>query len=412
MSVRSSEGVVPAVRSEDRLPRAPDRDRWGLIGAYALVASANQLLWLTFAPITTASARHYGVTESDIGWLSEIFPLLYVVLAVPAASLLDRWFRPSLLVGAGLTALGGALRLGGSTFWWAMAGQLLIAIAQPLVLNAVTGLASGYLTAGSRPLGISLGSAGIFLGMLISLALAAILGGGRLHTLLIIGAIYGAVAALALAAALARDGKPTHRVESLGGLPGLRTVWRDPVIRRLAGVAFIGFGIFVALTTWLQPLLHPAGISSRLAGWLLVAMVLTGVAGSAALSPPIIRVHAERGLFRVAALVTAAACVLLALWQWVPAVAIAVGATGFVLLACLPVILELAERRAGSAGTSATALIWLSGNGGGIVIALLVQTVVHHPTIAFLLMAAVAASVAAVVRGAGASGWESASPRR
>jgi predicted MFS family arabinose efflux permease len=70
------------------------RDRWAVIATYALVGAANQMLWLTFTPITTPSAHHYGVSSDDIGWLAEIFPLLYVLLAVPAASLLDRWFRP------------------------------------------------------------------------------------------------------------------------------------------------------------------------------------------------------------------------------------------------------------------------------------------------------------------------------
>jgi len=371
-------------------------NRWELVGAYALVASANQLLWLTFAPITTASAHHYHVSEGDIGLLSEIFPLLYVLLAVPAASALDRWFRPALVTGAVLTALGAVVRLGGDTFAWAMAGQLLIAVAQPLVLNAVTGLASGYLTAEARPLGIALGSAGIFLGMLISLASAAIVGGTHLHGLLVMGAVYGVVAAVALTAALVWGGHPVHQ-EKLAGLDGLRAVWRNPVVRRLSGVGFIGFGIFVALTTWLQPLLKPAGVSSTTAGWLLVTMVLSGVIGSAVLPPLIARARADRPLFMAASLTTAGACVLFAFVQWVPLVALGVLLTGLLLLTCLPVILELAETSAGSAGTSATALIWLSGNLGGIVIALLVQVVVHRPTIAFLLMAVVAAGVTGVL---------------
>ena len=87
------------------------RDRWSVIATYALVGAANQMLWLTFTPITTPAAHHYGVSVNDIGWLAEIFPLLYVVLAVPAASLLDRWFRPALAAGAVLTAIGGVVRL-------------------------------------------------------------------------------------------------------------------------------------------------------------------------------------------------------------------------------------------------------------------------------------------------------------
>ncbi len=372
-------------------PRAAvTRDNWSVIAGYALLAAANQLLWLTFTPVTTPSAHHYGVSVSDIGWLSEIFPLLYVVLAVPAASMLDRWFRPSLLAGAALTATGGLLRIADDTFAWALIGQLLVAVAQPLILNAVTGLASSYLTPASRPVGIALGSAGIFLGMLCSLALGSALGGSRLHALLIVNAVYALIAAVALGLVLTLAGEPQISGD-VTGLFGLKTVWREPLIRRLAGVAFIGFGFFVALTTWLQALLKPAHIAASTAGWVLVTTVLTGVVGSAVLPPPIIRARAGVRLFRIAGATTCAACILFAVWKSVAAIGIAAGITGFLLLACLPVILELAERRAGSAGTSATALIWLAGNAGGIVIAIVIQVVVHHPLVAFLVMAAIAA---------------------
>ena len=75
------------------------RNRWSLVAAYAALSGSNQLLWLTFAPLTTEAARHYGVSTEAIGWLSEIFPLLYVVLAIPAGLALDRWLRPALGVG-------------------------------------------------------------------------------------------------------------------------------------------------------------------------------------------------------------------------------------------------------------------------------------------------------------------------
>src|SRR4051812_23484557 len=134
--------------------------RWGTVAAYAAVAAANQLLWLTYAPITTATAEHFGVSESAVGWLSQVFPLLYVILAIPAGLLLDRHFRSALLTGAWLTAAGGALRLGSDTFAAALAGQLLIAVAQPLILNAVTKVAVISLPPADRTRGISLGSAG------------------------------------------------------------------------------------------------------------------------------------------------------------------------------------------------------------------------------------------------------------
>jgi predicted MFS family arabinose efflux permease len=376
------------------------RNHWAVIGTYALVGAANQMLWLTFTPITTPAAHHYGVSVNAIGWLAEIFPLLYVVLAAPAASLLDRWFRPTLAFGAILTAVGGVVRLGGGgdTFAWALAGQVLIAVAQPLILNAVTGLSSAYLRPESRPLGIAVGSAGIFVGMLASLTLGSALGGGQIHTLLVIDAVFSVVATVLMLGAFAFS--PAMRVSGdVTGLFGLGTVWREPGIRRLAMVAFIGFGFFIALTTWLQTLLKPAGISASTAGWILVGMVTAGVIGSVLLPPPVIRRRLDHLLFRTASIVSCLSCVLFGVWKSVPAIAIAAALTGFFMLACLPVILEIAERRAGPAGTSATALIWLAGNAGGIVIALVTQTAVHHPLIAFLLMAVFPVMVLLVVAG-------------
>lgn len=382
------------------MKRNGGRDHWAVIGTYALVGAANQMLWLTFTPITTPAAHHYGVSVNAIGWLAEIFPLLYVVLAAPAASLLDRWFRPTLAFGAILTAVGGVLRLGGGgdTFAWALAGQALIAVAQPLILNAVTGLSSAYLRPDSRPLGIAIGSAGIFFGMLASLTLGSALGGDQIHTLLVIDAVFSVVAAAAMLAVFATS--PGMRVSGdVTGLFSLGTVWREPGIRRLAMLAFIGFGFFIALTTWLQTLLKPAGISASTAGWILVGMVTAGVIGSVVLPPPVIRLRRDHILFRVASIVSCLSCVLFGVWESVPVIAIAAALTGFFMLACLPVMLEIAERRAGPAGTSATALIWLAGNAGGIVIALIVQTVVHHPLVGFLLMAVFPALVLILVAG-------------
>ncbi len=374
--------------------------RWGTVAAYAAVAAANQLLWLTYAPITTATAEHFDVSETAVGWLSQVFPLLYVVLAIPAGLALDRRFRSSLLTGAWLTAVGGAVRLGIDTFAAALAGQILIAIAQPLILNAVTKVAVTSLPPEERTRGISLGSAGIFAGTALALPLGPLLGdAGSLIPLLVFDLVAAVAAALWLTGAMFRApavaAAPVLAASSPGAAPAfagrreLRVVWADRSIRRLAGVAFLGFGVFVALTTWLQALLEPAGISDETAGWLLGAMVLSGVAGSALLPAPLARRGAERTFLRVAAVVAAAGCVTLALAPG--AALLVVVPLGVVLLGSLPVILELTERR--SPTSAATGLIWLAGNAGGIVVAVLVQTTSGHPGAAFSLLAATAALV-------------------
>ena len=141
----SGVGSRAGTRPGDEVPRGDGNGAglargWAVVASYSAVAGASQLLWLTYAPVTTAAAQHYGVSVTAIGWLANVFPLLYVLLAVPAGLALDRWPRAALAAGALLTALGGVVRLGGDSFGWALAGQLMVAVAQPLVLNAITGV--------------------------------------------------------------------------------------------------------------------------------------------------------------------------------------------------------------------------------------------------------------------------------
>jgi predicted MFS family arabinose efflux permease len=366
-----------------------------VIVGYALVAAATQMLWLTYAAITTDTARRYGVSEGAVGWLSEIFPLLYVVLAIPAGLLLDRWFRPALAAGAGLVAAGGLVRLGGASFAWAMAGQVVVAVAQPVVLSAAGKLAAEYLPAPERAAGIAIGSGGNFVGMLAALLLGPTLGGhGHLERLLAVEAGLAVAAAAVLAALLRRPGASRAGEASPGGavvgsLAAVRGLWALPQMRILCGLVLLGFGVFVALATWLQALLHPDGVSDTAAGVLLVAMIVAGVAGCAALAPAVSRRGGERVYLEAAVAASALGCAALAVVPWLGARAAVLVVMGGFLLPALPVVLAAAEQLAGAAAGTAGALVWMAGNLGGLAVALIVQILVHHPAAAFLAMAGV-----------------------
>jgi predicted MFS family arabinose efflux permease len=360
---------------------------WRVVIAYSLVAGATQMLWLTYAAITTDTARRYGVSEGAVGWLAEIFPLLYVLLAIPAGMLLDRWFLPTLRIGGLLVGAGGLLRLGGQTFAWAMAGQVLIALAQPVVMSAVSKVAGEYLEQEQRALGIAVGSAGGFAGMPLALLLGPLIGGSRLELLLAIEGIAGALAALALMRALRHQ--PGRSAQS----PAVRTgmvssLWAQPTMRTLCALAFLGFGVFVALATWLQTLLHPDHVSETTAGALLVAMILTGVVGCAVLPALVSDRDWERGFLLLVVVVGAIGEVLFGAVHLIGIRFAIVMVMGVFLLPALPVILTAAERLAGpDLAGSACAIVWLAGNLGGLVVAVIVQVLVHHPLEAFLTMA-------------------------
>ena len=71
---------------------------------------------------------------------------------------------------------------------------------------------------------------------------------------------------------------------------------------------------------------------------------------------------------------------------------LAFGAFGFLLLATLPVVLEIVERGAVEAAGTAAGLVWLSGQLGALVLTGIVGTVVHHPATSFTLLALATAS--------------------
>ncbi|GAA1593797.1 hypothetical protein GCM10009789_54850 [Kribbella sancticallisti] len=396
------------------------RSRWAPIVAFALVGASTQLVWLNFAGVTTVAADRYGVSENAIGWLAQVFPLLYVVLAIPAGLILDKWFRSGLIAGAVLTALGAVLRLLGDDYSWLLAGQLVASVAQPLVLNAVTGITGRYLAEKDRPTGIATGTASIFAGMVIAFLLAAVFAdSNQIPTMLTLTAIFSTLAALLLIAALRKPGLHKLQQRSLAAGPAqhegtaaatslltdqtghqpapvdarrgaLQLAWGDPLIRRLCVLAIFPFGVFVAMTTFAQALLEPAGVSADIASTILLVNVVAGVIGSATLPVLVARHKAESTLLVTSLTTTAVACATLAFLPTTLTAFVAITLIGFLLLPALPIVLEIVERRTGEAEGTAAGLIWMAGNLGGLLVAVVVGLLVDHPTAAFLVLAAVA----------------------
>ncbi|MEV6364255.1 MFS transporter [Nocardia asteroides] len=359
--------------------------RWRVLTAFALVGAATQVVWLTYAPVTTVAADHFGVSEAAVGWLANMFPLLYVALAIPAGILLDRWFRPALIAGAVLTAIGAALRLLHDSFAMALLGQTIVAIAQPLVLNAITGVAANYLDERDRPTGIAIGTASTFAGMAAAFVLGAIFPAeDQLWTLTAVGAVFAGAAALLLTVEVLRPVRHTHpAAEPTAPLTALRTTLRDPYVRRLCAAVFFPFGTFVALATYGQALLEPAGVGADAASIVLLINVVAGVVGCAVLPVAVLRREVEIPAVLVGLTASALACLLVAVAPGLATGFLAFVLIGLTLLPALPIVLTMTERHTGAAEGTAAGLIWLTGNLGGLVVAGAVGALVDRPALAF-----------------------------
>lgn len=356
-----------------------------MVVVFALLGAVTQVMWITYAPVTDAAGRYYDVGDAAVGWLANVFPLLYVVLAIPAGIVLDRWFRGGLAAGALLTAAGALIRILGDTYLFALAGQLVVGVAQPLVLNAITGIAGRYLARRDRATGIAIGSASTFAGLIIGFGLGAVFT-EDIRDLLLVQAGLAVVAAAAVLSVLRTPAE--HRADTApAGLGALRSAWGDPFIRWLCALVFVPFGVFVAMSTFAQPLLEPAGVPEETAGLILVANVVAGVIGCAVVPVWVSRRGREIAVLTTSLLVTAVACVVLAVVPGVATGFVALALIGFALLPALPIVLALTEQRAGSSEGTAAGLMWLAGNLGGLVVAAVVGVLVGEPLLAFLLLA-------------------------
>lgn len=366
------------------------RSRWLVFIAYGLLAAATQALVVNYAPVTGDAARHFGVSIASIGWLSQVFPLVYVLLAIPAGLALDRFFRPALIAGAVLTAIGAFLRLISDDYTWTMAGQLVAAVGQPFVLNAIPGLAVAYLVATDRATGIALASSATFGGMVLGYLLGSFLPGeGHIHLLTLITALVAMDAALAVIGALYFV-KPLGGAQAApvaGGLRAFRAAFANRHLRRLCAVVAIPMGTFIALATYVQPLLAPAGVSESTAGLILAFTMIAGVAGCALVPVWANRHRREVKIMGAGIGFTAVACLHLALVPSTGMAAVTLIAVGFVLLPALPIVLALTERHAPDAESTAAGLVWMAGNLGGVVVATVVGLLVAHPSIAFIALA-------------------------
>jgi MFS family permease len=261
--------------------------RWVVLLAFMAVIAVNQLLWITFAAVTTQAMQFYKVSDLGIGLLSLSFMVVYIFVSFPASWAIDTYgIRVGVGVGAALTGIFGLVRgLVAASYTWVLVAQIAIAIGQPFVLNAVTSIAARWFPMEERATASGLGSLAIYLGILVGLALTPylVLQSGMNGMLM----LYGIVSALAMFAFFffVRERPPSppcppeQEARSLV-LEGLNRMVRQRDFILLMAIFFVGLGVFNAVTTWIEQILTPHGFSATQAGDAGGVMIMGGILGA------------------------------------------------------------------------------------------------------------------------------------
>ena len=283
--------AAPAVRAS----------RWTVLVAFSLLVACTQLLWLTFAAVTDQTSAALHVSNGAVGDLAVVNPLLFVLFAIPAGRWLDRHFTAALTAGAGLTAAGALLRVVDThSFVVLLIGQLVVSAGQPLVLNAITKVAARYFPGAERTMAISVGSAAQFVGILAAaLTSGPLVSAGGLTLLLSVHAAVTAAVAVFVVAAIRVPAAFPAEAPAHESLSWLR---RDRLMWQLAGLLFIGVGVFNAIATWLDSILTKFG-HGGLSGPFIAVTTVAGIAGAAVL-PGLVAARGRRGDMLLAATVT------------------------------------------------------------------------------------------------------------
>ena len=383
--------------------------RWVVLAAYMFVAALTQLYWLNFSAIDTYLESSAGFSAFNVGMLALVFPITYIILAIPSGILIDRkGFKFGVLVGTLFTGVFSMVRLiNPDSYTVLLISQIGIAAGQPFVLNGITKLVATWFPVKEDATAVGLGSLSMFAGMIVSLGLTPVLVEMLGYNAMLW--VYGALGLISiiLFLLLVRSAPPEPARElkicSSAGLQGLKTIVKNKNFLLLGFVALIGIGVFNGLATWLEKILNEMQqIPMVDAGVISAVLVFAGTVGCF-----IIPLLSDKLKRRKPFLITAAAvgmiCTLILILPMnYFANLIDAAVLGFLLLPALPIMLTMSVEITGAefAGIS-VAYLQMLGNAAAIAIVPLMEllrgaTGGHGTSLVFLAALLIVASVMAL----------------
>jgi cyanate permease len=261
--------------------------RWVMLVVYMFIVAMNQLLWITFAPITSEAVHYYGVSELWIGILSMSFMVVFILVSIPASWIIDKYgIRIGVGIGALLTGIFGLTRGFASTnFNLLLVSQIGIAIGQPFLLNAITKLSARWFPITERATASGLGTLSMYIGILAGMIFTPFLTlSSGIEGMLYFYGILSVIAAV-IFILMAKEGPPTApclpgQEERALVLDGFKIIFRSRDFLLLMFIFFIGLGVFNSVTTWIEAILNPRNISVTQAGIVGGVMIAAGIAGA------------------------------------------------------------------------------------------------------------------------------------
>ncbi|MHA1292486.1 MAG: MFS transporter [Promethearchaeota archaeon] len=265
--------------------------RWIVLLLFMFANITIQILWISYASVTTSAMEFYGVEELSIFLLSAIFMIVYIPVTFIASWLIDKYdFKIGCGIGALLAGIFGFLRfLAGNNYVLVLIFVIGIAIGQPFIMNSVTKLSANWFPETERTIATGLGMISMFLGIALGLLITPFLVEGFSFQIMLF--IYGllAICSAILFLVFVKNNPPTPPSteiisEKVFMFDGMKQLFTNRHFVILLILFFFGLGIFNMVTTYIEVIVIPRGFDSTFAGILGAMMLLGGILGCVVMS--------------------------------------------------------------------------------------------------------------------------------
>ena len=329
--------------------------RWVVLILFMFVGAMTQVIWITFAGVTTESAIYYfgtlsSFSENMILLLSVVFMIAYLPVNFLACWLIDKLgLKWGTGIGVILTGIFGFLRAVSANYWLVLTFQIMTAIGQPFVLNSFTKLASNWFPEKEKTLASGLATLAVLLGVIIAFIVSPfILGDSEPYRMKALLYSFGSAALLStiLYLIFVKDKPPTPANAYSDKSRVLQTKGTFSLFKKkdftfLFFVLFIGLGAFNAISTVLDIIFdYPEG--SETPGLIGGVMTIGGIIGAIVIST-LSDKYRKRKIFIIIAMFAGAALTPILIFVENDISRFIVGFVyGFLLVSALPVGLTFA----------------------------------------------------------------------
>ncbi|KAL5614862.1 hypothetical protein BROUX41_004943 [Berkeleyomyces rouxiae] len=272
------------------------RRRWlGMFQMFLLNLAVNWG-WLLFAPVSDHAAKYYSTSKTGVNWLSISYQFSYCLCAPFTIKLLHLGPKPSFMAASALLLVGNWVRYAsshsrdGGTYSLVVVSQVLIGLAQPFILSAPTTYSDLWFTEKGRVVATAIATLSNPLGAALAQLITPMWVDepGDISNAVLYVAIIATVASIPTFLIPARPPTPvshTSTVERPNLTDSLRLLASSLEIW-LVLIPFATYiGLFNNISSLLNQMLEPYGISEDDAGIGGAVLIVAGLVCSAITSP-------------------------------------------------------------------------------------------------------------------------------